>query len=454
MTRMPAMPLRRRLALQGLPLACAVSVAVTSAPASGQRTRPPNLVKGPYLTGLSETGADVRFELDGTSPAAIEVGRVASDAGRSLTFEDRAGTAMHSVRATGLAPATSYAYVVRVGGRALGQGRFTTAPKAESGAPLKFLVYGDDRTDATAHAAVVRALAASPADFLVNTGDMVEDGGRADDWQSFFDVEAQLLRDRALFVAIGNHELYDDGAGANFARYFGFADASGSLQPYGTVRLSNVRFFFLNGMHDWGSGEDRQWLERELGRADGEPGLAWRIAVMHQSPWSSGPHGGSAILVKAHVPELLALHGVDLLFSGHDHIYERGDHKGMKYVISGGGGAPLYRASRIASTRKEESTYHFVEVMTGVDAIRLVARRIDGSVLDQCGFRKGGGWDCDAAGSESKSGPAPSSPLRATASSPRCGCTVPGDGRTFASGASLLAAAIVLACGRRRKGSG
>ncbi|MDP9001983.1 MAG: metallophosphoesterase family protein [Myxococcota bacterium] len=410
-----------------------------------------SLSKGPYLTGLSEAGIDVRFELAVVLPAAVDIERDGSDGRKPLTFEDHAPSAMHVVHAIGLAPATRYAYVVRAGGRVVGQGHFTTAPKPDSAAAVKFLVYGDNRSDPTAHAAVVRALLGSPSDFLVNTGDMVEDGGRWDDWQSFFDVEAQLLRDRALFVAIGNHELYDDRAGGNFARYFGFIDADASLQPRGTVRLGNTRFFFLNAMREWGSGDDRQWLERELARTDSEPGLVWRIAVSHQSPWSSGPHGGSPVLINAHVPALLAAHGVDLVLSGHDHIYERGDHDRMKYLISGGGGAPLYRASKIASTRKEESTYHFVEMTTGANAIRLVARRIDGSVLDQCGFKKGEEWDCDQTGVGPKGGAAADFPPRDAVSNSRCGCTLPGARLAFASGVPLLAAALAVAWRRRRR---
>ncbi|HXN34498.1 MAG TPA: metallophosphoesterase [Polyangiaceae bacterium] len=424
------------------------------------------LLKGPYLTGLYDSGADVRFELDGPAAATVEVDRGASDGG-ARTFEDRAKTTMHVLRATDLASATSYAYVVRVGGRDLARGRFTTAPAQESGAQLKFLVYGDDRTDPAAHAAVVRALVATPSDFLVNTGDMVEDGGRAEDWQAFFDVESPLLRDRALFVAIGNHELYDDRAGANFARYFGFAAPDGRLQPYGTFRLSNVRFFFLNSLHDWSSGEERRWLEAELGRSDGEPGVGWRIAVMHHGPWSAGPHGANAALIAAHVPELLAAHRVDLVFAGHDHIYERGENAGIKFVTSGGGGAPLYRASKTASTRKTESTYHFVEVTTGGEEIRLLARRLDGSVIDQCGFGKGRGWDCDppdiqashtldrgesADATRASQGPAPP-PREVTSSPARCGCEVLG-GRASSDLGVLLAAASVLSglCWRRAGG--
>jgi hypothetical protein len=436
-------------------LACAALAGAVCSPAFA--APPVRLVKGPYLTGLCESGVEVRIEFDGAAPATLEV-ETGTNGARVRSFEDRLGSTMHVLRATDLAPATSFSYVVRVEGKAVGRGRFTTAPKPDSGAQLKFLVYGDDRTDPTAHAAVVRALAASPSDFLLNTGDMVEDGGRAEDWQSFFDVESPLLRDRALFVAIGNHELYDDRAGANFARYFGFAGPNGRLQPYGTFRLSNVRFFVLNSLHDWASGEERQWLEAELGRADSEPGLMWRVAVMHHGPWSSGPHGANALLVSSHVPQLLAAHGVDLLFAGHDHIYERGESAGIKYVTSGGGGAPLYRASKIASTRKAESTYHFVEVTTGGEEIRLSARRLDGSVLDQCGFGKGRGWDCDvpevaSATDRSEKGvgsPAGALPIPTTSSPARCSSGTLGFRGASTFGALLLVAAVALSRARRR----
>lgn len=423
-----------------VPLVCVALGSATTGSAFGEPTRPPTLLKGPYLTALSESSIDVRFELDGASPASVQVMHDGDGGGAARTYDDGTGT-MHVVHASELQPATRYEYFVRSGGKVLGRGTFTTAPKPDSAAPVKFLVYGDDRTDPTAHAAVVRALAAVPSDFLVNTGDVVEDGGRAEDWQSFFDVEARLLRERPLFVAIGNHELFDDRAGANFARYFGFvAGKDHTLQPYGTARFSNARFFFLNAMHDWTSGEEREWLQQELDRADHEPGLVWRIAVMHHGPWSSGPHGACAKLVEARVPELLVAHGVDLVFSGHDHIYERGEGGGMKYVVSGGGGAPLYRTSKVASTRKCESTYHFVEVATAGDSMHLVARRIDGSILDDCGFRKGKGWDCDTPPA------APPLPPPVASPSPSCGCAVPGVASKRLPAALSLGLAIVLAC--------
>jgi acid phosphatase type 7 len=439
---------RRLLARLALPL-CGLLAASTSAWA--EAPRPAVLIKGPYLTTLSESGVDVRFELSGASPASVDVVRDGADAGAPQRFEDHAAVAMHVVHTAGLAPGTPHSYLVRVGGSVVGRGRFVTAPSPDSGAPLSFAVYGDTRSDPTAHAAVVRALAGSSCDFLVNTGDLVADGGSAADWQSFFDIEGKLLAERPVFVVIGNHELTDGRAGASFARYFGFKGADDLPHPYGTVRLSNVRFFFLNAMHDWGSGQERQWLEQELGRADTEPGIAWRIAVMHQGPWSAGPHGGSATMVESRLPQLLAAHGVDIVFSGHDHIYERGDAAGLKYVVSGGGGAPLYRLAKIATTHKAESTYHYVEVTTSPKAMRLVAYRIDGSLIDQCGFTKGGTWDCDAPPVLAEAPPAPVPPAQSV-SRTGWGCAVRGRAtRTEAWPLPALAAIAVTRVRRGRK---
>ncbi|HEX3345182.1 MAG TPA: metallophosphoesterase [Polyangiaceae bacterium] len=430
---------------------------VTSA---GAAAAAPRLTKGPYLTALSDTGVEVRFELDAPAAADVELkaGEGRGDGAAPRTVAD-GPAAMHVVTVAGLAPATAYDYAVRAGGAVLGAGHFITAPAAGSPAPVTFLVYGDTRSSDTTQAALVRLMLATPSDFLVNTGDIVATGGSASDWQDFFRIEQPLLRDRALFLAIGNHELSDDQAGASFARYFGFtgaADAGATARPYGTMRWGSARLFFLNGMHDWSRGEEREWLDRELARADAEPGLEWRIVVLHHSPWSSGPHGGNQRLLDANIPEILAAHGVDLLLAGHDHIYERGEHGGdaaLKYVISGGGGAPLYPIEhRLASTRKAESVYHFVEIKLTGDTLRMVAHRIDGTILDTCGFQKRHPWECDPAPkAETPVGvAAPPADDAGGGKSSRCGCAVPG-GAGPAWGALVVVAGVVAAGMRRSR---
>ena len=442
---------RSRVAL--LALTC-VGAAFQSLPVQAA----PRAAKGPYLTGLSDTGVEVRFELDAPGSASVEVRSDGVDAGRAgARFESREASTMHVVRASGLRPLARYAYVVRAGGAAVGHGTFVTAPRDDAAAPLTFLVYGDDRSNHAAHAAVVQAMREVPSDFLIHTGDLVAAGGSAEEWQTFFEIEAPLLRERSLFAALGNHELYDDSAGASFARYFGWSPEAGAApRVYGTARVGSVRLFWINGMHAWDSGEERAWLEGELARADAEPGLVWRIVVVHHSPWSSGPHGPNERLVDGRVPELLAAHHVQLLLAGHDHLYERGDAGAIKYVISGGAGAPLYRMGQpMATTRRLETAYHFVEAHVSGDALQIVAHGVDGTIIERCGLHVGGPWDCDAAGA----GPAPASAAPATAAAapqtsratiPRCACDVPGVASGGAGLTLLLGAAAAASLARRR----
>jgi hypothetical protein len=449
----PALPRQkvRRRSIAGLAFAALLFASPLHAAESAR--------KGPYVTAVSDSDATIRFELETAAPATVEITQPPSTAGdasanRPSRFDSREVSTMHRVHVTGLQPATPYGVVVRVGGAVVADGRLVTAPRPDAGTPLKFLVYGDNRTDDAAHASVVRAMNAVPSDFLVNTGDMVQDGASAGNWQTFFDTERPLLHDRPLFAAIGNHELTGDAAGANFERYFGFPDASGAMLPYGTVRFGNARFFFLNGMDDWSSSPERQWLEQTLSSADNEPGLQWRFVVLHHGPWSSGPHGSNVKFLEDGMVQVLASHRVDLILAGHDHLYERGVGGPLKYIVSGGGGAPLYRDLHpLATTRKAEAVHHFVEVTTQGSKLQIVAMRDDGSVLDRCGFTEGQPWDCDApvpaVSRDASAAAAPASSGAAAEASHGCMCADPG-AHTGAAAALAILAAVCLATSRRR----
>jgi hypothetical protein len=446
-------------------LACALAV---STPARAAGTR---VVKGPFVTALSDTSAEIRFELDAPGVASVSLRKQGGDAGAGAprTLDAPGDASLHVVRASGLEPSTRYTYSVTSGGKAAGEGTFATAPRPGAAAPITFLVYGDDRTDHAAHAAVVRAMAAVPSDFLVHTGDLVEMGASDEQWQTFFDIEGDMLRARPIFAAVGNHELHGDPSGSHFARLFGEAlEPGGAPKLYGTARVGALRLFWIDAMHAWDSGEERAWLEGALARADAEPGVVWRVVVAHHGPWSSGPHGPNAHLIDAHVPELLAAHGVQLFLAGHDHLYERGDGGALKYVVTGGAGAPLYAVrEKLPSTRRVETAYHFVEIRLAGDDLRLVAHRVeDGGEIERCGFRVGQPWDCDPPAGQAAPGgdaapsppaaPPPAAPVAAAgASASRCACDVPGRSSpggvpgAFALG-GVLSAAVWIARRRRR----
>ena len=434
------------------------------------------ITKGPYLQELGPGGVVVRIEVDPPSPVTLVINaaddaepagldggapRAKPDAGKLNTVgivEAPHASALHDLRVQGLAPQRRYTYEITVGtGSATtekAQGTFTTSPTPGTGAPFSFLLYGDNRTDPDAHSAVVRAMQNVPSDFLVHTGDFIEDGRVPADWQEFFKIERPLLRDRCVFACVGNHELLET-AGENYLRYFGPSQPS---RLYSSFRWGDARFFLLNGSDTFTDGAEADWLKQELSRADSEAGLSWRFVVIHHGPWSAGPHGNNARLLTGNAEALFAQHKIDAIFSGHDHIYERGSKNGMRYVVSGGGGAPLYPIKGpSSSTRKVESAYHFVEVSVTPDAVKMIVHRPTGAVLERCGFSRAPGWDCDAptappllpanAPAIGSAAPAPAEP-RAPVS--RCGCRIVGDRAPrgpFAPAALLM---VALALGARR----
>ncbi len=421
------------------------------------------LRKGPYLQDITPDSASIRLEVDPVAAVDVEVLSPSGDKLRgNLVLPPGASTgrveAFQTFRIGGLTPSTSYRFRVLRGRDELDTGTFSTAPAATDGRPVSFVVYGDNRSDDAAHEAVARAVAKAPGDFLVHTGDFVEDGNNEIEWQRFFEIERSVLKARCLFGAVGNHELVQP-SGEAFLRYFG----DGSLPSespqdrrrfFRSVRWGAARFLFLNAMDTFVSTAERTWLTAELARAAAEPGVAFRFVVLHHGPFSAGPHGQNPRLFQSGVVDLLREHKVDLIFSGHDHIYERGEAKGLKYLVTGGGGAPLYPIrKRHAGVRAVESAYHHLEATLEGQRVSIVARRVDGSVLDRCGFSKGGSWDCDAPAAP-KDAPSAPAPVAPPAPAPRCGCVVPGGPTPSAGAVPVVLALSIAAAGRRRLRAG
>lgn len=334
---------------------------------------------GPYLHDLGATHVEVRAAVDPPGPFEVTLRKAGADGSAPRVFSSKPA-AMHVVPIDGLEPRTRYEYVA-TSGKARVEGALVTAPPDDDRTPFVALAYGDNRTDDHAHELVVRAMLDAPSDLLLHTGDFVDDSSRELQWKQFFDIEAPLLRDRCLFTTIGNHEWLDDGR--SYRGWFGPNNA--------TARWQFVRFYFVDAQ----DASAKSWLVPELEKHHGEPGVAWRVVVLHQGPWSSGPHGPNPQVTTSTIDAWRA-HGVDLVLSGHDHIYERGFANGIRYVVTGGGGAPPYTIEdRMRGTRKAEATRHFVRLELATDRVKLAARRADGSIIEEVSFDVSGGWSDD-----------------------------------------------------------
>jgi hypothetical protein len=237
----------------------------------------------------------------------------------------------------------------------------------------------------------------------------------------------------------------------HFRRYVHCAPDSPRPELDYTITYGNVRLVLANAYDDWASPAMRSWLEGELARARREGPHDFLIVAMHWGLCSCGPHGENRRLRSAGIDDLFRQYGVDLVLAGHDHFYERGDDHGLRYVVTGGGGAPLYTADTARPyTLAYSREHHFLRVDAEGDALTVAAIRTDGTVIDRCALRHTG-WDCppapaalrpDAGASHIDAG-------SASTSTPGCSCRAVG---SLPRGGAMVAALACAALRRRRRG--
>ncbi|MGH9643295.1 MAG: metallophosphoesterase family protein [Terriglobales bacterium] len=258
-----------------------------------------------------------------------------------------------------------------------------TAPTdlvANVAVPFHFVAYGDARfhdshdTEA-ANPAVRQALVQAVADahpaFICFTGDIVYNGGDKDDWK-VFDKETGIWREKKIpvFPAIGNHELHGNEKEA-LANYFHrFPDLHDNR--YYSVRAANALILVLDSSLDETLGPQGQWLQ---GKLDNIPAAVDFVFIMlHHPPYTSSTPGmfGEGHVARSHEKDLARLietrqartRARFVVFSGHVHNYERHEHGGVTYFVTGGAGAHAYPIQRAPSDpfKSHEINYHYLLV--------------------------------------------------------------------------------------------
>jgi 3',5'-cyclic AMP phosphodiesterase CpdA len=357
-----------------------VAVCAASAPALAD---PPRMVKGPYLQDLAPTSITVMWQLDAPAPAKVVV-----DGPGGARAVDVAPARIGEATVDHLAPSSRYRYRVEIAGQRW-DGELSTAPAIGADVPFSFVVMGDTRNGVDAHRRVIERMAQDVPDFVVGTGDMVDDGAREDQWQQFFEIERQLMRDNVFFPAVGNHDRQGRGRTADAYRaLFSVPDNGGDTERYYAFTYATARFLVLDSNeYSFALTDQTAWLERELIAARQDPRVRHIFAVMHHPAYSISLHGGSQDLRERWTP-LFEKYQVSAVFSGHDHVYERAEHNGLRYFVSGGGGAPLYPRRPVPSpidasaVKKFERVFHYLRVTVTGARLEVTAVRTDGTVIE------------------------------------------------------------------------
>jgi predicted phosphodiesterase len=364
------------------------SLGVLAATATVAHADAPRMLKGPYLQDLAPTSITIMWQLDQAAPA-----RVAVDGPGGARSVELTAARIGEATIDRLTPSSRYRYRVDTAGRSW-SGEFATAPEVGADVPFTFIVVGDTRSGVDAHRRVIERIAEEVPDFVLGTGDMVDDGYRQDQWQQFFDVEAPVLRDNVYFPAVGNHDRQGRGRTADSYRaYFSVPD-NGDARYYG-FSYAAARFLVLDSNeYSFALSDQTAWLERELIAARQDPAVRHVFVVMHHPPFSVSLHGGSRDLRERWTP-LFEKYQVAAVFSGHDHVYERAEHNGIRYFVSGGGGAPLYprrphpSAADLDAVKKLERTFHFLRVAVTGGRVEVTGVRSDGTVIETTAWTVG-----------------------------------------------------------------
>lgn len=300
---------------------------------------------------------------------------------------------------TGLAPNTAYSYTALVNEEPIGEmigGIFKTAGPGN----FNFLVIGDSGQGTVGQRAVADRMSTEQVSFVMHTGDVAYYSGLFSQYKDFyFDYYRTIMGSVPFYAALGNHDSETDRARAYLALHSFPSEnvPDADRNRYYSFDWGNVHFSIIDSTDSLedavnANGPMLRWLDTDL-RSTRQ---FWRVAIVHFPPYATGRNRQttSVALVRRYVVPILEKYGVQVVFSGDEHSYQRSrpiwrnevkaDGKGVVYYTSGGGGANLYEVdlqNPLIAAGKAEHHYLRVEVRGMQMLVRAIGS--DGTEIDR-----------------------------------------------------------------------
>jgi hypothetical protein len=306
------------------------------------------VTRGPYLQMAGPTTMTVRFRTDSPVNAEVAIG---TDA-KTFTRTKKTGnlSTEHTILLDSLTASKTYFYRIKTGSTTLGDSTyfFKTAPVVGSSEKFRFWSLGDmypGVTQERVYEAFLKHIGTNYTNFLMTVGDNTYNGGSDGGFQSnFFDVyqKGTFMRQSPLFMGIGNHDYggyphVQDNPEMGYYQIFNLPSKgelggvpSGS-EAYYSFDYGNVHFISLDSfargrdgklLTDAGS-EQLAWLIKDLENTK----QRWKIVYFHHAPYTRGTYDldvwENLKQPRLVVTPVLEKYGVDLVLSGHSHVYER-----------------------------------------------------------------------------------------------------------------------------------
>jgi predicted MPP superfamily phosphohydrolase len=195
---------------------------------------------------------------------------------------------------------------------------------------VRFAAIGDTGTGSSKQhqlgELMARYRASFPFEFVLMMGDNLYGGESARDYVKKFEMPYRKLLDNKVkfYASLGNHDL---------ALQVNYEHFNMNGKEYYRFKKGNVAFYALNS--NYMDKKQVAWLESELAKDTSE----WKVCFFHHAPYSSAKRHGSDKQLREVVEPIFVKYRVNVVLTGHDHVYERlKQQKGIYYFVTGAGG--------------------------------------------------------------------------------------------------------------------
>ena len=358
-----------------------------------------NFTRGPVVQNVATNHAQIVWKTPIASDSEVEYG-LSSELGQAAG--DTSWATNHAVMLTNLAADTLYYYRAR----SRREGRTAVGPiyhfkTLRLAGALRFVVVGDTGFGTAPQQDIARVMSAAEPELVLHVGDVIypELTTAGLDLKCFSIYQPQM-RSVPFYFAAGNHDYYDNPVDFKAAFYLPTNSVTGTEDFY-SFDHGDAHFVVLNTVIESGAdfapgSAQYQWLEADLA-ATAQP---WKFLFFHDTIHDSGMHRNDdangngvpdRIELQQSVGVLAGRYGVQVIFTGHDHLYERcSPVAGTHTIVTGGGGAALYRfgGEWDETSTQFSSRYHCVLVNVAGDLLEMQALGLGGQVFDTMTIRR------------------------------------------------------------------
>ncbi len=356
------------------------------------------MVVEPYLQYGTTDGMTVMWQTTQPGTSIVYFGET-DQCEQSVSSDD---ADIHEVRIEGLEPATMYFYRVETtndAGQKVASGVSTFATAVQPGTPFAYAVISDTQYNPVVSGKLSEHAWAQRPSFVLHSGDLVDTGTNDSHWTQHFFPGMQPLISRVPFYSVlGNHEQ-------NASNYYEYVSVP-APEYYYEFRYGDAHFFMIDTNRNVGpDSEQYRWLEEKLASSDAK----WKFASHHHPPYSSDEDDYGNLwkqnksargdLRARQLSPLYEKYGVDIVWTGHIHSYERTwpvkeeaavAKDGPIYMVVGGGGGNLespgpYRPFFQNQVRR---THHYVMVHINGPTLELRSYDLDDRLFDTVRIEK------------------------------------------------------------------